>query len=81
MCYYTVSVSDIGGTPMMICTYYYRLDATALMKASAAGKVECIKVLLNRGAEVNMQDMVSGVDVNPLLMHRMKNATNLITCD
>ena len=34
---------------------------TALMKASEAGKVECIKVLLDRGAEVNMQDKVSGV--------------------
>ena len=54
--------------------------ATALMKASEAGKVECIKVLLDSGAEVNMQGKVSGVDVNPLPMHRMKNATNLITC-
>ena len=53
---------------------------SAQMKASEAGKVECIKVLLDRGAEVNMQDEVSGVDVNPLPMCRMKNATNLITC-
>ena len=36
---------------------------SAQMKASEAGKVECIKVLLDRGAEVNMQDEVSGVDV------------------
>ena len=50
------------------------------MKASAAWRVECVKVLLDRGAEVNMQDNVSGVDVNPLPMHRMKNATNFITC-
>ena len=49
------------------------------MKASKAGQVECIKMLLDRGTEVNMQDKVSGVDVNPLPMHRMKNATNLIT--
>ena len=50
------------------------------MKASAAGRVECVKVLLDRGAEVNkMQSKVSGVDVNPLPMHRMKNATNYIT--
>ena len=54
--------------------------ATALMMASEAGKVECIKVLLDRGAEVNMQSKVSGVDVNPLPMRRMKNATNLISC-
>ena len=39
---------------------------TALMKASARWQVECIKVLLDRGAEVNMQNKVSGVDVNPL---------------
>ena len=51
--------------------------ATALMMASEAGKVECVKVLLDRGAEVNMQDKVSGVDVP---IHRMKNVTNLITC-
>ena len=39
------------------------------MKASAAG---LIKMLLDRGAEVNMQNKVSGVDVNPLPMCRMK---------
>ena len=32
---------------------------TALMKASEAGQVECVKVLLDRGAEVNIQDTVS----------------------
>ena len=53
---------------------------TALMMASEARQVECIKALLDRGAEVNMQNKVSGVDVNPLPMCRMKNATNLITC-
>ena len=31
------------------------------MKASVAGQVECVKVLLDRGAEVNMQDEVIGV--------------------
>ena len=50
------------------------------MMASKAGNVEFVKMLLDRGAEVNMQTMVSGVDVNPLPMCRMKNATNLITC-
>ena len=50
------------------------------MKASKAGQVECIKMLLDRGAEVNMQSEVSGVDVNPLPMRRMKNATTLISC-
>ena len=31
------------------------------MMASQAGQVECVKVLLERGAEVNIQDMVCGV--------------------
>ena len=50
------------------------------MKASVAEKVECVKMLLDKGAEINMQDEVSGVEVDPLPMCRMKNATNLITC-
>ena len=50
------------------------------MMALEARQVECIKVLLDRGAEVNMKNKVSGVDVNPLLIHRMRNVTNLITC-
>ena len=32
---------------------------TALMKASVAGQVEGVKVLLDRGAEVSMQDKVN----------------------
>ena len=34
---------------------------TALMKASKAGHMECVKVLLDKGAEVNMQNIVSDV--------------------
>ena len=34
------------------------------MKASVAGKVECVKVLLDRGAEVKMQNKVSGVIIH-----------------
>ena len=37
---------------------------TALMKASKAGQVECVKMLLDRGAEVNMQDKVNGVIIH-----------------
>ena len=37
---------------------------TALMKASEAGQVECMKMLLDRGAEVNMQNKVSGVIIH-----------------
>ena len=31
------------------------------MKASVAGHIECVNVLLDKGAEVNMHDNVSGV--------------------
>ena len=34
---------------------------TALMIASGAGHMECVQVLLDKGAEVNMQNRVSGV--------------------
>ena len=34
---------------------------TALMKASERGRMECVTVLLDRGAEVNMQNKVSVV--------------------
>ena len=44
---------------------------TALMKASGAGQVECVKVLLDRGAEVNMQDKVIGVIIH--CVHAMQH--------
>ena len=34
---------------------------TALMMASKSGHMECVKVLSDKGAEVNIQDKVSGV--------------------
>ena len=40
---------------------------TALMKASEAGKLECVKVLLDKGAQVNMQSKVSGVSITVLV--------------
>ena len=43
-----------------------QLGDTALMKASVAGQVECMKVLLDRGAEVNMQDKVIGVIIHAM---------------
>ena len=35
--------------------------ATALVEASKKGKVECVKVLLDAGVQVNVQDKVSAV--------------------
>ena len=37
---------------------------TALMKASESERLECVKVLLDRGADVNMQDKVSAAYKN-----------------
>ena len=37
---------------------------TTLMIASKAGHMECVKVLLDKGAEVNMQTWVSGVIIH-----------------
>ena len=34
------------------------------MVASVTGKVECVKLLLDSGAEVNMQNKVSGVIIH-----------------
>ena len=34
------------------------------MVASQKGQVECVKMLLDRGAEVNMQKKVSGVIIH-----------------
>ena len=37
----------------------FQSGGTALMAASWAGHMKCVKVLLDRGAEINMQDKVS----------------------
>ena len=37
---------------------------TALMKASEAGHMECVTVLLDKGADVNIQHKVSGVIIH-----------------
>ena len=37
---------------------------TALLMASKEGHIECIKVLLDKGADFNMQNKVSGVIIH-----------------
>ena len=44
---------------------------TALMLASNEGKVECVEMLLDRGADMNMQDKVSGVIIH--CVHAMQH--------
>ena len=39
---------------------------TALMKASEAGHMECVNVLLDKGADVNVQHKVSGVIIHAM---------------
>ena len=64
LCTLVECVSDIDGTHMSTCTYTYTVSLqdgwTALMVASQEGHVECVRMLLDRGAEVNMQNKVSG---------------------
>ena len=45
---------------------------TALMKASQAGHMECVQVLLDRGADVNMETTVSGV-----IIHAMQHVSRV----
>ena len=55
---------------------------TALMKASEEGKVECVKLLLDAGVQVNVQDKVSAVliklQVTKLYLGRCTQALQLM---
>ena len=43
---------------------YLQSGQTALMKASSEGHVECVKLLLEKGADANHQDGVSAVSLS-----------------
>ena len=58
-------VSDIDGARMDTCTSLQD-GWTALMAASQTVQVECVKMLLDRGAKVNLLNEASGV-----IIHRM----------
>ena len=53
-------VCDIGGTP---CDMHFCLQdgRTPLIEASGGGHVECVKLLLDRGAQANHRSKVSAV--------------------
>ena len=48
-----------------------QLGETALIKASRERQVECVKMLLDRGAEVNIQDKVISVIIH--CVHAMQH--------
>ena len=52
---------DIGTCTHCDIHLPFQKGRTALMKASELGRMECVKVLLDRGADINMQDKVSVV--------------------
>ena len=51
---------DIGGTPCYMHSYL-QFGCTPLIVASGGGHVECVKLLLDRGAQANLQCNVSAV--------------------
>ena len=64
---------------------------TALMKAYDRGHMECVKILLDRGAQVNIQHEVSGVMIHcvhamhhvpdfPVLNNNVSATTLISTC-
>ena len=55
-------VFDIGGTPMIIEHLLSIQDRqTALMKAYDMGHMVCMKMLLDKGSQINMESEVSVV--------------------
>ena len=61
-------VCDIGTGSHYDMHLSYQYGDTALMRASEREHMECVRVLLDRGAEVNMQDKVSAAQY---LLHDM----------
>ena len=51
---------EIVITPCSIYMFFsHQREQTALMKASSGGHVECVRLLLEKGADVNHKDEVS----------------------
>ena len=50
-------MSDLHGT--LICHSLQQDGLTALMRASMEGKVECMRILLEKGAQADTQNKVS----------------------
>ena len=48
---------------------------TALNMASKEGHIECVQVLLDKGAEVDMQEKVSGVIIH--CVHAMQHVSRV----
>ena len=66
-CDFIVHLGDIVITlcsTSMWIFLYLQSEQTALMKASFGGHVECVKLLLEKGADVNHKDEVSAVSLS-----------------
>ena len=50
--------------PVSVCMSSLQENITALMKASNEGYYECVSLLLDKGAKVDHEDMVSTVLCN-----------------
>ena len=48
---------------------------TTLMSASKVGHIECVQVLLDKGADVNMQRKVGGVIIH--CVHAMQHVSSV----
>ena len=64
-------VAEYVSPPTLIIHLSLQNGRTALMVASIAGNVQCVRMLLDKSAEVNMQDTVSGVMIH--CVHAMQH--------
>ena len=59
-CVVCTCIYEVVVWPLIMCTYL-QSGQTSLMWASGGGHVQCVQLLLDRGAEANHQDKVSAV--------------------
>ena len=71
------TVSDIGGTPLHDMNLSLQYGQTALMIAYDRGHIECAMMLVDKGAQVNIQDTVSLSDVIIHCVHAMQHVARV----
>ena len=73
---YAVHLWDFITSCSVYMYFSLQYRETALMKASSEGHVECVKLLLDKGADVNHKDEVSAVSLSIIVCL----ACSLVTC-